>query len=88
MPRDPAVAPTLSGKPGSPNEGITAIEYTWSPCAGGDRSGVLEIYRLRPRMARRRAALSEMLGRGTDLIDANQVMWHFFGKFSLPEKSP
>jgi len=78
---------TVAGAPGSVNEGITATKYVWGPCADGSDvvlwkltgsghvwpGGHLDFYPC-------------LLGRGTDIIDANEKMWRFFRRFSLPAK--
>ena len=79
--------PSISGAPGSANDGVTATKYVWAPCADGSEvvlwkltgsghvwpGGLLDFH---PRL----------LGRGTDIIDANEEMWSFFRRFSLPAK--
>lgn len=85
-PKDAQVAPTISGKPGSPDEGITATEYTWSPCVAATEVVFWKFTGSGHVWPGGEQRYPKLLGRGTDLIDANQVMWRFFSKFSLPDK--
>lgn len=81
------VSPTISGKPGSYDQGITVTKYDWSPCNNGTAivlwkfTGSGHVW---PGGIRNRFV--HMLGRGTDLIDANEEMWRFFNKFELPRQ--
>lgn len=87
-PAKPEVGATLNGKSDSPDDGNTATEYVWGPCASGTEvvlwkltgsghvwpGGTRDFY---PRL----------LGRGTRVIDANRQMWRFFQRFTLPDAS-
>jgi len=80
------IAPEISGKDGSRNKGITATRYTWGPCRA-DTEIVLWKFtgsgHVWPGGIQNR--LVAFLGRGTDLIDANEEMWKFFSRFALPQ---
>ncbi|HKD70336.1 MAG TPA: PHB depolymerase family esterase [Candidatus Binataceae bacterium] len=84
-PEAPHVAPTLSGKPGTGNEGITATRYAWGPCKNATEvvlwkfTGAGHVW---PGGIQDR--FEHILGRSTDLVDANEEMWSFFSKFELP----
>ena len=86
-PAKPQVAPTLTGKPGSNNEGITVTRYAWGPCKQQTEivlwkftgSGHIWPGGIQDRFVR-------VLGRSTDLIDANEEMWRFFSKYQLPDQ--
>jgi len=86
-PQKPQVGQTLSGQPGTGNQGITVTKYEWSPCNNGTEivlwkfTGSGHVW---PGGIQNR--LVNILGRGTDLIDANEEMWRFFSKFVLPEQ--
>jgi polyhydroxybutyrate depolymerase len=80
-------APAISGKIGTANQGITVTRYTWGPCRGGTEillwkftgSGHVWPGGIQDRFV-------SVLGRSTDLINANEEMWKFFSKYSLPDK--
>jgi len=86
-PEQPQVAPTLSGKPATNNHGITATRYEWGPCQRGVEvvlwkftgSGHVWPGGIQGRF-------EWVLGRGTDLVDANEEMWNFFTKYELPQR--
>lgn len=87
-PADAQVAPTISGKPGSPDDGITATKYTWGPCAAGTEVVLWKLTGAGHTWpGGKQGVFPRLLGRGTMLIDANEEMWRFFSRFSLPEKS-
>jgi polyhydroxybutyrate depolymerase len=83
-PAKPDIGTTITGKPGTPDEGNTATKYTWGPCAAGTEivlwklSGSGHVWPGGMRVQHH--------GRNTGLIDANEEMWRFFSKFSLPPK--
>ena len=86
-PVKPQVAPTLTGKPETTNEGITVTRYAWSPC---DRQTEIVLWKFTgsghvwPGGIQNRFV--HVLGRSTDLIDANEEMWRFFTKYELPDR--
>jgi polyhydroxybutyrate depolymerase len=86
-PEAPDPARTLSGAPASRNAGITATRYAWGPCAN-DTEVVLWKFtgsgHVWPGGIQDR--FEHVLGRTTDLIDANEEMWQFFSKFELPKQ--
>ncbi len=85
---EPKILPAIKGEPGSPEDGVTATKYVWASCADGSEvvlwkltgsghvwpGGVRDFY-------------PGLLGRGTAIIDANQEMWEFFKRFSLPAEA-
>jgi polyhydroxybutyrate depolymerase len=76
-PASARVGPELKGASGSADAGNTATRYEWGPCEGGSRivlwklSGSGHVW---PGAARK----VFYLGRGTQVIDANDQMWRFF----------
>jgi len=84
-PEQPRVSPTLSGKPGTTDQGHTATRYAWGPC-NNDTEVVL--WKLTGSghvwPGGIHDALPHVLGGGTSLIDANEEMWRFFKQFKLP----
>jgi poly(3-hydroxybutyrate) depolymerase len=86
-PQRPKVGPTLSGQAGTGNQGITVTRYEWSPCRNATAivlwkfTGSGHVW---PGGIQNR--LVHILGRNTDLLDANDEMWRFFRKFELPQQ--
>jgi len=82
-PADAQVGPTLKGAPGSADADNSATRYEWGPCASSTRivlwklAGSGHVWPGATRGVR-------WLGRGTNVIDANEQMWRFFRQFSLP----
>lgn len=82
-PTQAAASPTLRGK--SSDAGNTATKYVYGPCSGGTEvvlwkltgSGHVWPGGVRDRYKR-------LLGRSTHVIDANEEMWEFFARFTLP----
>jgi hypothetical protein len=84
-PTQVAVSPTLRGRSASSDEGNTSTKDAYGPCAGGTEvvlwkltgsghvwpGGVRDQYK-------------RLLGKSTHVIDANEEMWQFFARFSLP----
>jgi polyhydroxybutyrate depolymerase len=85
-PEQPQIGPTISGKDGSGNKGVTVTNYAWGPCHG-DTEIVLWKFtgsgHVWPGGIQNRWVT--FLGRGTNLIDANEEMWKFFSRYALPE---
>jgi poly(3-hydroxybutyrate) depolymerase len=85
-PASPKTDPTIKGPRGQPDEGNTATKYTWVPCDGGSEivlwklSGSGHVW-----PGGTRNYYPQLLGQPTGLIDANEQMWRFFEKFSLPK---
>jgi len=83
-PNDPQTA-TLSGKPGSDNEGISVTVFTWGPCKAGTEvvlwkfTGSGHVW-----PGGVQTHFERVLGRSTDLVDANEQMWRFFSRYALP----
>ncbi len=86
-PSEPQTAPTLDGESGTNNAGITVTRYSWDPCKDGVEivlwkfTGAGHVW---PGGIQNR--FERVLGRSTDLVDANEQMWRFFSKFELPDK--
>jgi len=82
---DPQIAPTINGKAGTPDDGITATKYTWAPCADGAEVVLWKITGAGHTWpGGKQGIFPKLLGRGTTIIDANEEMWRFFSKYSLP----
>jgi polyhydroxybutyrate depolymerase len=86
-PEHPQVGATLDGQPGTNNQGITVTRYDWDPCRNGTEvvlwkfTGSGHVW---PGGIQDRS--EKILGRSTNLIDANEQMWRFFNKFELPRQ--
>lgn len=86
-PEHAQIAPALAGKPASNNDGVTATRYAWGPCKAGTEvvlwklTGAGHVW---PGGVQGR--FESVLGRSTDLIDANEEMWRFFSRFALPDQ--
>jgi len=84
-PSQAVASPTLRGRPGSSDEGNSATKVVYGPCSGGAEvvlwkltgSGHVWPGGVRDRYKR-------PLGRSTDLIDADEEIWEFFARFTLP----
>lgn len=81
-PADSQVGPTFKGASGSPDEGLSATRYEWGPCAGGSRIVLWKLAGSGHVWPGATRGVS-WLGRGTQVIDANEQMWQFFRNFSL-----
>jgi polyhydroxybutyrate depolymerase len=81
-PIKPAVVDTVAGKAGTPDEGHSAIRRVYSPCREGvevvlwQLSGPGHVW-----PGGVRDYMTDLLGTGTAVIDANAEMWKFFSKF-------
>jgi len=75
--------PTLKGGPGSADADNSATRYEWAPCAGGSK---IVLWKLTGSGHVWPGATRSVfwLGRGTNVINANDQMWQFFQDFSLP----
>lgn len=81
-PEEARVGPVLNGSPGTSDAGNSATKYVWGPCANGTEIVLWKLTgsgHVWPG-----AAQVRFLGRPTGLFDANQEIWRFFTKFSLP----
>ena len=82
-PHTPVIAETLTGAPGSLNEGQTVIKIAYGP---GQDGAELVLYKFTgvghvwPGSA---MSLPILLGRATTLVDANETMWQFFAAHPL-----
>jgi polyhydroxybutyrate depolymerase len=82
-PPEARVGPTLKGAPGSADADNSATRYEWGPCASGSKIVLWKLAgsgHVWPGTTRS----PSWLGRATQVIDANNQMWHFFRDFSLP----
>jgi polyhydroxybutyrate depolymerase len=82
----PRVSATLRGEAGSPDAANSATRYTWGPCAQDTEVVLWKLTgsgHVWPGSARNPRWL---LGPGTNVIDANQQMWEFFKRYSLPHR--
>jgi len=82
-PATPVVGPTLSGAPGTIDEGQTVTRITYGP--GRDGAEVV-LYRFTGSghvWPGSTMAVPRLLGRATTLLDANEVMWEFFAAHPL-----
>jgi polyhydroxybutyrate depolymerase len=82
-PSNAQVGPTLKGAPGSADANNSATRYEWGPCAGGSKVVLWKLTgsgHVWPGATRS----VFLLGRGTQVINANDQMWQFFRNFSLP----
>lgn len=81
-PDEARVGPVLKGAAGTSNAGNSATKYVWGPCADGTEIVLWKLTgsgHVWPG-----AAQVRFLGRPTSLFDANQEIWRFFTRFSLP----
>ncbi|SRR5579885_206217 len=88
-PAQPQIAPTVDGQAGTNNQGITATRYQWAPCRDGTQivlwklTGAGHVW-----PGGIQAHFERVLGRSTDLIEANELMWQFFSRYRLPRAAP
>ena len=81
-PAKPATVETVTGKAGTPDEGQSAIRRVYSPCRAG-----VEVVLWQLSVAGHvwpggvRDYMTDLLGTGTAVIDANSEMWRFFSRF-------
>ncbi len=81
-PLKPAVVDAIAGKPGTPDEGHSAIRRVYRPCRQGvevvlwQLSGAGHVW-----PGGVRDYMPDLLGTGTAVIDANTEMWKFFSRF-------
>ncbi|HTW87901.1 MAG TPA: PHB depolymerase family esterase [Candidatus Binataceae bacterium] len=81
-PDEPRVGPVLKGTPGTSDAGNSATQYVWGPCA--ERTEIVLWKLTGSGHVWPGAPQVRFLGRPTSLFDANQEIWDFFTKFSLP----
>jgi polyhydroxybutyrate depolymerase len=83
-PHTPVVGETVTGAPGSFNEGQTVTKISYGPGRDGAEvmlykfTGVGHVWPGSP------TSLPRLLGRATTLVDANETMWLFFAAHPLP----
>ena len=81
-PAKPASVEPVAGASGTPDEGHSAIRRTYRPCRDGvevvlwQLSGVGHVW-----PGGVRDYMTQLLGTGTAVIDANTEMWRFFSRF-------
>jgi polyhydroxybutyrate depolymerase len=83
-PDTPTVSPSLKGAAGSPDASNTATRYAWGPCEDGTEVVLWKLSGSGHVWPGATADPRWLLGPGTHVIDANQQMWEFFRRFSLP----
>ena len=81
-PANAQVGPTLKGAPGTADAGNSATRYEWGPCGDGSRIVLWKLAGSGHVWPGTSHAVS-WLGRGTQVINANDQMWQFFREFSL-----
>jgi polyhydroxybutyrate depolymerase len=85
----PAVAETRTGAPGTGAAAHTATKYVFAGCR--DEAEIV-LWKLSGAghawPGARRDGPAQALGPGTDVIDANDEMWRFFRRFTLPPIRP
>lgn len=76
--------PVLKGAAGTTEAGNSATRYAWEPCACGTAMVLWKLTgsgHVWPGAAR---DYPLVIGRGTQIINANEEMWKFFRNFSVP----
>ena len=91
----PHTSPTIVGAPGSISAGETATLVTYSGCRAGSE---VELWRFTgsghvwPGSTLNTGPRSQWIlagvGRGIVLVDADEVMWKFFSRYSIPPPPP
>ena len=91
----PHAGPTIVGAAGSVSAGETATPVTYTDCAPGSEVALWRFTgsgHVWPGSALNTGPPTTWIlagvGRGIVLVDADQVMWHFFRTFSLPAPRP
>jgi polyhydroxybutyrate depolymerase len=85
----PAVAETRAGAPGTGAAAHTATKYVFTGCRDATEivlwklSGAGHVW-----PGASRDDLAPVLGPGTDVVNANEEMWRFFRRFTLPPIRP
>jgi polyhydroxybutyrate depolymerase len=82
--RQPSAGPTVTGVPGTINEGQTATSYTYGPGRAGSEVVLVKLTGAGHVWPGSTVALPRLLGRPTTIVDANEVMWRFFAAHPLP----
>jgi polyhydroxybutyrate depolymerase len=89
---NPHVAPTIVGAPGSISAGETATEITYHSCADGTEVVLWKLTgsgHVWPGSTLNTGPKSSWLlagvGRGTVLVNADELMWQFFERYQLPK---
>lgn len=86
----PHDAPTIVGRTGTTSAGETATRVTYAGCRDGVSvvlwrlTGSGHVWPGSPLMDTATTPALTGVGRGTTLIDADQLMWQFFRHYSLP----
>jgi polyhydroxybutyrate depolymerase len=83
-PETPIVGPVFKGGAESPDSTNSATRYTWGPCANGSEVVLWKLAGSGHVWPGATTNPRRLLGPSTDVIDANQQMWEFFKRFSLP----
>jgi polyhydroxybutyrate depolymerase len=82
-PAQARVGPELKGAPGSADADNSATRYEWGPCAGASKIVLWKLFGSGHVWPGAKHNVF-WLGRGTQVIDANDQMWQFLRNFSLP----
>jgi len=85
----PSLGPKLVGKEGSDDAGNSATLLSWEPCRSGYSVALWKLTgsgHVWPGPPRRYS--EKMLGKATQVLSANDVMWRFFQRFSRPDAAP
>jgi polyhydroxybutyrate depolymerase len=89
---DPRVGATIAGAPGSISAGETATEITYHSCAGGTEVVLWKLTgsgHVWPGSTLNTGPKSDWVlagvGRGTVLVNADEVMWQFFERYESPK---
>lgn len=85
-PKEPEVADRLEGVDPSSGESQAAVKYVYRPCAAGTEIILWKLYgagHVWPGVAPRRRRPEWLVGRSTQLFDANREIWEFFSRFWL-----
>ena len=86
-PARPKIGDTIRGRPGSLGATHTATPLRYGPCADGSE---FVIWKLRGAghtwPGSPPQSWQEYVGPATDVINANELIWTFFKRFSLPDK--
>jgi polyhydroxybutyrate depolymerase len=78
------VGPQLKGAADSPDAKNSATMYAWGPCAQGTEVVLWKLAGSGHVWPDATSNPRWLLGPGTHVIDANEQMWSFFRRFSLP----
>jgi len=78
--------PEKKGAPRSPDANNTATRIVWAPCKMGTEVVLWKLSGSGHVWPGGTRGMTRLLGPSTDLIDASEMMWEFFRRFSLLKK--